>query len=444
MRGHPEKETPLHLKDHLNLLPNNIICNWSYMEITPAPATLPVSYTHLDVYKRQLWYLANPMNHSWTNIVLYAVFIEHVSIAAFFLFSSILRSSHDDVSNGIVPMNVINVQTSSKQESFENIPSPNFSSDNEKELIQRRRPSKESLPHEANGEQPVSDAKGFETQDIAPFQNDPSSLSSTSPSSSSSSASGADAPKSVDNNTAESSGEKPLASDNSEKRNSLVKVPTVGSYGVAGATLPETIPTSKNYYLRFDDDGKSIKDVKSSAEASNVTNINALDTKSKLLPNGNASDALRRKIDQIPKIAVTGGEGNDDSQVKDDHTTKTPVSKDVNIKPVVATSVNDVQSKASMTTEQTKRTEVSNKNGPTRSISTKETKESTRPSNNNTTINATQPHHHNHHHHNHNRDAGAKNVTNNAKTTESSSSSSATKEKPKHKKGLLHKLKKKL
>lgn len=35
-----ENDFFLHPTDHLNFLPNNIICNWSYMEITPAPATL--------------------------------------------------------------------------------------------------------------------------------------------------------------------------------------------------------------------------------------------------------------------------------------------------------------------------------------------------------------------------------------------------------------------
>lgn len=216
-----------------------------------------------------------------------------------------------------------------------------------------------------------------------------------------------------------------------------MKVPTVGSYGVAGATLPETIPTSKNYYLRFDEDGKSIRDAKSSAESSNATNNNTLGTESKLLPDGDAVDALSRKIDQIPKIAVTGGENNENTQAKDDAATKTPLIKDANIKPVVNAAVNDNQSKVSVATEQTKKTEVSTKNGPSRSISTKETKDSARPSNNNTTTttttDATQPHHH-HHHHRH-RDAGVKNVTNNSKTTESSSSSSAAKEKPKHKRG---------
>lgn len=402
---------------------------------------LPGVGAYTSIHMNKLWYLANPINHSWINIVLYAVFIEHVSVAVFFLFSSILKSSHDDVSNGIVPMHVVNMQNPSKQEVFENIPSSDFNSNNEKELVQRKRSANENLPHEANEKQPAFSSNGYEPQGVAQSKNDPSSSSSASPSLSSSSSGGrADAVNSVDNNTAESAGVKSLAAESNQKRNSLVKVSTVGSYGVAGATLPETIPTSKNYYLRFDEDGKSIRDAKSSAESSNATNTNTLGTESKLLPNGDATDALSREIDQIPKIAVTGGEDNDNTKAKDDATTKNPVIKDVNINPVVGTVANDVQSKASMATELTKRTEVSTKNGPSRSISTKETKESTRPSNKNITTDATQPHHHHHHHH----DAGGKNATNNSKATESSSSSSATKGKPKHKKGLLHKLKKKL
>ncbi|CAI4271673.1 CCT_1a_G0002840.mRNA.1.CDS.1 [Saccharomyces cerevisiae] len=409
---------------------------------------IPGVGAHTSIHTNKAWYLANPINHSWINIVLYAVFIEHVSVAIFFLFSSILKSSHDDVANGIVPKHVVNVQNPPKQEVFEKIPSPEFNSNNEKELVQRKGSANENLHQELGEKQPASSANGYEAHAATHANNDRSSLSSaSSPSlSSSSSSSKTGVVKAVDNDTAGSAGKKPLATESTEKRNSLVKVPTVGSYGVAGATLPETIPTSKNYYLRFDEDGKSIRDAKSSAESSNATNNNTLGTESKLLPDGDAVDALSRKIDQIPKIAVTGGENNENTQAKDDAATKTPLIKDANIKPVVNAAVNDNQSKVSVATEQTKKTEVSTKNGPSRSISTKETKDSARPSNNNTTTttttDATQPHHH-HHHHRH-RDAGVKNVTNNSKTTESSSSSSAAKEKPKHKKGLLHKLKKKL
>ncbi|EJS44812.1 ist2p [Saccharomyces arboricola H-6] len=411
---------------------------------------LPNVGARTSIHANKLWYLANPINHSWINIVLYAVFIEHISVAGFFLLSGILKSSNGDVSNGIVPTNVTSRgKNSQKQERFESIPAANLKSntqyererepeqeqEQEQELIQRGRPIKDELPQQMNEKLPASISNGVETQGIAQSKNEPSVVSA-SPSSPSSDA-GVRETNSVNNNVAELTTEKPAVTENNGKRDFLVKVPTAGSYGVAGATLPETIPTSKNYYLRFDEDGKSIRDVRSSAETSNVTN--AVDTDSNILTNGTAPDALNKKIDQIPKIAVTGGEDNDSTQVRRDIAVTNPVSKSVNIKPVVSTSANDVQSKASAATEQTKKTELSNKNGPSRSISTKETKESTRPSNNSTTATAAQ-----HHHHHHHRDAGAKNVTNDSKATESSSSSSATKEKPKHKKGLLHKLKKKL
>ncbi|CAI4055457.1 Ist2p SKDI_02G1940 [Saccharomyces kudriavzevii IFO 1802] len=404
---------------------------------------LPNVGVHNSIYMNKLWFLANPINHSWISIVLYAVFIEHVSVAVFFLFSNILKSSRDDIPSGIVPTDVTNVEQTSKQKAFEKIPATNFISNNEHELIQRKRSTKDTLPHEINEKSPTSIANGVETQDITQSKTEPlsSSPASQKPSSFSSSGAGDSEIDSVDNNVAECTGEKPVATEMNDKRNSLIKVVTAGSYGVAGATLPETIPTSKNYYQRFDEDGKSTRDVKSSADASGVADISTADAGSKSLTNSNPPDALNGKIDQIPKIAVTGGKDNGNTKVQNDAAPKNPVNKDANIKPVINAGANDVQSKVSAATGQAK-TEISNKNGPARSISTKETKESARSSNKNNSTDATQ--HQHHHHHHHRRDAGVKNVTNNSKATESSSSSSTTKEKPKHKKGLLHKLKKRL
>lgn len=401
---------------------------------------LPDVGAHNSIHMSKLWYLANPINHSWVSIVLHAILIEHVSVAVFFLFSNILKSSRDDISNGIVPNNITNTQESSKEEGYDYIPDAKFNTGNEKEL-QRRGSTKDYSPHEINEKQPISLASGVERRGTAQSKNGPSTFPSSS-SSSSSSPSGAGAVDSGNSNkigttnekpVALESNENPVAMENNEKGNTLAKVPTVGSYGVAGATLPETIPTSKNYNLRFDEDGNSIKDGKSSGETSTVADTNAVNTETKSNTNSTAPDAFSRKIDQIPKIAVTHGK--DNTEVINDVVTGNPVNTNGTIKPVLSTGVNDDHSKASVTTEQTKNTALNNKNGPVRSISTKETKESTRPSNNSITDAS---HHHHHHHH---RDAGAKNAT---KAAESSSSSSATKEKPKRKKGLLHKLKKKL
>ncbi|QID84267.1 ER-plasma membrane tethering protein [Saccharomyces pastorianus] len=399
---------------------------------------LPDVGAHTSIHMSKLWYLANPIKHSWVSIVLHAVLIEHASVAVFFLFSNILKSSRDNVSNGIVPTNITKTEKLSKQEDFDYTPAVKSSPDNENELTQRRGPTQDYVSHEINEKQPISLANGVERRGTGQSKNGPSILPPLPPSSSSSSSSsGAGAVDSGNSDKIGVTNEKSVAIENNEKGTALAKVPTVGSYGVAGATLPETIPTSKNYNLRFDEDGNSIKDGKFGGETSNLTDTNAVDSESKFNANGNAPDAFSRKIDQIPKIAVTHGE--DNSQVENDVAMADPVNANGAIKPVLSTGVTDDHSRASVTTEQTKNSMLNNKNGPVRSISTKETKESTRPSNNSATDAA-----HHHHHHRHHRDAGVKNATNNSKAAESSSSSSATKEKPKRKKGLLHKLKKKL
>lgn len=196
--------------------------------------------------KRDTWYKRNPMQHSSFSILLTAVICEHIILFTYYIFVKLQSSSQNKSNLGHVPNTSTkdhrgqkdSTNVTNKTDSFMNQVKPSVIG------MRQTKPTLEiwgtfdSLP---KNDDITSAAAKKEISTAQPLPITKHMLmTATTPvpqSSNSNNTEGSEYSKSTNN-------EELSTEDNSTESSS-----------VAGATLPETIPTSKNYHLRFDKDG---------------------------------------------------------------------------------------------------------------------------------------------------------------------------------------------
>ncbi|CCF59192.1 hypothetical protein KAFR_0G01580 [Kazachstania africana CBS 2517] len=176
--------------------------------------------------KRELWYVSSPLVNDWKTILLYGFCFEHVSIVIFMILRKLYTLSNDMTPEGIIPMT----------ENATLLGNENITKINE-----------EILDDGMNG---LRERNGRSGQKLSAYDSRTSIISS-SPSI------GAIADHSKNASGFKNESNEHLLAPTS-KQSASTSNASHTSTSVAGATLPDCIPTSKNYHLRFDKDGNPI------------------------------------------------------------------------------------------------------------------------------------------------------------------------------------------
>lgn len=237
------------------------------------------------VEKRDLWYRNSPISVSWTTILIIAMICEHFGLLIYFYLNKLFNASTKKFTYGFVPaiepqeppkidlsrmvketVSIMSLVSGAEQ------PSKTLStsaSANEKETsIGKSTSTFQNKSPEDHEEQP---AKKGKTQNTA-LESGPGSDALSK---------GAELPQSEILVTSEEKSQPANIEINGLKRKSSPSLPenltgsplesskttlsSERSLSVAGATLPETIPTSKNYHLRYDKNGNPVQSPNSSA-----------------------------------------------------------------------------------------------------------------------------------------------------------------------------------
>ncbi|KAL3234317.1 Increased sodium tolerance protein 2 [Nakaseomyces bracarensis] len=212
--------------------------------------------------KRDSWYNKSPFTFKWTSLLLFTIFIEHLSIVIYYFISNFLISLGKTNSNGIVPKVVTHkpLQTKKSIDLSDVIEkSKNYKAMEDVTPEPTEQPPKQSTPvpittltdvyHNNNSTQTIESNGAMKTKK----DNDTMQIKETIPMQK-------PMPMAMDipfGNGTENMN-RPATTNTSNS------IDTEADVSVAGATLPSTIPTSKNYDQRFSKEGLEIKPSKMS------------------------------------------------------------------------------------------------------------------------------------------------------------------------------------
>lgn len=205
--------------------------------------------------KRDLWYASSPFSFSWTSLLLFSIFIEHVSIVGYIFISSFLQSTEAPHFRGFVP----------PAKSPREVKTMHKGSIDLSEVIEQTKTFKAmaDVTPEPNESLPVpnvtdvfqsknSDAKDKSVSPGVTDEIKDTTLNSI--------------PTPSKQSTMKRDNESPATFSGSTSTN----VPAIDDDSVAGATLPDTIPTSKNY------DSRTNKTPSNTNKTSNMTPANGI------------------------------------------------------------------------------------------------------------------------------------------------------------------------
>lgn len=290
--------------------------------------------------KRDLWYRQSPIPYSWTTILIVAVFSEHVALLSYFYLKNLWIAAKENFTHGFVPaielqeppkvdLSAVVKETVSFMNQISNVKQPVDMTDNDSKSSKSRKDissnenklaavnnqdnkskqeptqhnsAREKKPHlssKSNGTSRTPTVVVTSTHSSNDFPTQPQAIAN--PVQKTVLAESAHGP------LGRSAEIEPPSTENTMKDSlaQLEKDDSSEDFSVAGATVPETIPTSKNYHLRYDKDGNAIKssDSNQSSKSSLVAESPAqTKTKPEQL-NGHHSDS---KVDNDPPKRPTG------------------------------------------------------------------------------------------------------------------------------------------
>lgn len=245
--------------------------------------------------KRDLWYRQSPIPYSWTTILIIAVFSEHVALLSYFYLKNLWIAAKENFTHGFVPaidlqeppkvnLSAVVKETVSFMNQISNVKQPSDMMENDSKsskdisTTEKNKSAVANSPaHHQNKKSKQEYTQDTSAQEKTPRLSTKSNQTSKTPTVVvTSTHSSNDHPtqpqavadpvqKTVSAGSAHGAVDRsaemePPSTENTMKDSlaQLEKNNTSEEFSVAGATLPDTIPTSKNYHLRYDKDGNAI------------------------------------------------------------------------------------------------------------------------------------------------------------------------------------------